>query len=361
MGSAAAVPDSSTPDAVSAVGHCGSATANDLPNELILLVLQLLPLRAFVVARSINRRWRALADHAHLAPARRRLVDLFTVLAHTLPPESCRPRVHPSLRATDRAEYFQFLTRGAGAPEEFRLWVREWPAWAVFGWLWPEVDSDSDYTPSLAQSETWTDPLVSWDPFSFLDHVPPSTSRQKPHVKCLTFSGGKSPFHGDTLHATRILPVEFAELGIQNNVTEYDGDIGEPSIEVTALCFAGDTRALILDGKRGGEELAGVVYAISGTYAIGKDNILSRSWVEYLQKHVVKLVRFLFIPRQKPRLRLCRNRMNTGSGTYKITSLHPGLTQGDLLSDRCSHAAVIVKQRTPTARPEERSVGVRCG
>lgn len=87
-----------------------------------------------------------------------------------------------------------------------------------------------------------------------------------------------------TLYATRILPIEFSGFpDVDRNFMEVDGGDGEPSFEVTVLCFGGG-RALILDGRRGGEDLVGVVYIVRGSYSIRSDNVLARSWVEYLEK-----------------------------------------------------------------------------
>ena len=52
---------------------------------------------------------------------------------------------------------------------------------------------------------------------------------------------------------------------------------------MTILCFGGG-RALVLDGKSGGEALKGIVYMVRGSYTMRIDDVLARSWIEYLEK-----------------------------------------------------------------------------
>lgn len=252
-----------------------STTADDLPNELLLYIFPLLSLESLITARRVNRRWRHLVLEAHTCPLRARLLRLYLSLIrspafhHSSSSRSRlnEQRVMPCLRDYDREDYLRLVTSGSDAPEEFKTWVREWPTHAT----WPGISADG---------ATYHESPSAWSPGSWCLHIP-----QKPYLKCVTFSGGKSPFDpGVTLYATRILPIEFSGLsGIQRNFTELDGGDGEPSVEVTILCFGGG-RALVLDGRRGGEALAGIVYIVRGSYTMRIDNILARSWAEYLEK-----------------------------------------------------------------------------
>lgn len=313
----------------------GKLTVDDLPNEVLLEVIPLLPLKSLIAARGVCRHWRALVREAHLCPIRRTLLDLFLDLVcqpGTLSP----PRVSQRYAHTDREEYLRFLTRTSPAPADFVLWVREWPAWGVFAWLWPETDDAHcarrrarDLLVQLAHADGafslgvgmsgWSEPM----------------SVRKPHVKCVTFSGGKSPFApGVTLRATRLVPIELANIGILQtmNLTGFDGgEEEEETIEVTVLCFGGGNRALILDGKNGGEELVGIVYTIVEGYTLDAKTILSRTWVEYLRNHLltphpedppVKFVVRLYVLSPRP-LSLRDNSIQNAPIPGAVTLLEP--------------------------------------
>lgn len=265
------------------------AAVDDLPNELLLAIFPLLPLKSLIAAQAVCRHWRALVQEAHLHPERRKLLDLFCELVRS-PDAHSRPRVSAHQCDSDREEYLRFLTRSTNAPEDFVLWVREWPAWGVFGWFWPDLD-ESYKRPKLEDSQLLVDSaradsLAAWGFGASGWSEPASVS--KPHVKILTLTGGKSPLvPGAAMHATRVLPVEFAEIGIQNihSMTETEED--ELSVEVIVLCFGGGNRALILDGSRGGEKLKGLVFAVGGGYTLNKSVIFSATWVEYLRKYLL--------------------------------------------------------------------------
>lgn len=267
------------------------ATVNDLPNELLLTIITLLPLKSLIAVQGVCRHWRTLVHEAHIPPARRQLLDVFRTVVGS-PAAHTRPRVPVHYCESDRDEYLRFLARNTKAPQDFVLWVREWPAWGVFGWLWPDTDETrrpvagperdrllvacarAGVVPDWGFGATgWTEPV----------HV------TKPHVKVLTFSGGKTPFApGAALHATRLLPVEFADIGIQSTtvgMTEVEED--EPSIDIIVLCFGGGNRALILDGGRGGEELKGVVYKLNEGYVLRTSSVLARTWTEYLGNYLL--------------------------------------------------------------------------
>ncbi|EKM50171.1 uncharacterized protein PHACADRAFT_201014 [Phanerochaete carnosa HHB-10118-sp] len=267
-------------------------TIAELPNELLFAIFPLLPLKPLIAAKNVCQHWRMLVHESHLSPARRKLLDLFEQIVAEAPRDAQRPRVSQCYCDSDREEYLAFLTRSASAPEEFVAWVREWPAWGVFGWLWPGLD-ENKRRPAHALRRPllelaalggvggfglgaygWSEPI----------------SVAKPHVKCITFSGGCSPFEpGVILRVTKVVPVEFAGIGIQTTgfMTEGDGMEVEAGIELIVLCFGGGNRALILDGKNGGEELKGLVYQVVEGYTLEERTVCAKTWIEYLRKHLM--------------------------------------------------------------------------
>ena len=137
-----------------------SPTIDDLPNELILHILALLPLRALITTRGVSLRWRELVHAAPLCPLRRRYLALcIRAAAADLrePPDVSGPIAHPPSHASPwrddantttlsskdntedrqrhieedeamRAEYLASLAcMSVRVPREIELWVTEWP------------------------------------------------------------------------------------------------------------------------------------------------------------------------------------------------------------------------------------------
>ncbi|KAK0640189.1 hypothetical protein DIS24_g9611 [Lasiodiplodia hormozganensis] len=114
-----------------------------LPAELQLEIASYLQLRELILLRNASRHWQTLINN-NLSFIRRtrqeplRLWDDTIRSPYFLP---SRSRVLPALRPFDRIQYLHSLFHGRPLPEEFELWVLEWPAKAVIGWTWPGLDS----------------------------------------------------------------------------------------------------------------------------------------------------------------------------------------------------------------------------
>lgn len=154
------------------------ATADDLPNELLLYIFPLLPLHSLIFARCVNRRWRSLVPAASLCPLRRKYLEFFQLLVRSPAFDETRRRLRPHLRSFDREHYLRHLEETAAVPPEFALWVREWPERAVCGWMWPGLDLDG-----AAYGEN----ALQWMPGSWSMPV----RVNPPYLKCVTFSGGE--------------------------------------------------------------------------------------------------------------------------------------------------------------------------
>ena len=151
---------------------------SNLPNEILLLVFALLPLPALISSRGVNQKWRVLVPLANIPSIRLRLLHLFNDLMASPVYPTCHLNILPHLRSFNRQQFLlsrqasigpedelEFDYEGEGdqggreggdtkteltLPEEFRLWILEWPQHAVFSWLWPGLPphppSDSLYT-----------------------------------------------------------------------------------------------------------------------------------------------------------------------------------------------------------------------
>ena len=87
---------------------CTWATVNDLPNELLLTIIPLLPLKSLIAVQGVCRHWRTLVHEAHILPARRQLLEVFCAVVSS-PTAHTRPRVSAQYCESDREEYLRFL------------------------------------------------------------------------------------------------------------------------------------------------------------------------------------------------------------------------------------------------------------
>jgi F-box-like len=116
------------------------ALLTDIPPEIQLQFFSYLPLKALIAAHGVSHRWRLLISYADILSARRALLDLYLkILASPLfiPTRAC---IVDRLRHFDRQKYLDKLMRHhryQDFPEEFRVWVLEWPARAVIQRCWP--------------------------------------------------------------------------------------------------------------------------------------------------------------------------------------------------------------------------------
>lgn len=114
-----------------------------LPAELQLEIASYLQLRELILLRNASRHWQTLINNnlsfiRHTRQELLRLWDDSIRSPYFLP---SRSRVLPALRPFDRIQYLHSLFHGRPLPEEFELWVLEWPAKAVIGCTWPGLDS----------------------------------------------------------------------------------------------------------------------------------------------------------------------------------------------------------------------------
>lgn len=110
-----------------------------LPKEILLEIFSWFPLRSLIVAQGVNQLWRKLVPMADLLPERRDLLRLFITVINS---EEFWPEHVPKPEPFDREEYLAELLDsipGDKLPEEFVLWMREWPTKTVVDWIWPSL------------------------------------------------------------------------------------------------------------------------------------------------------------------------------------------------------------------------------
>ena len=115
------------------------AGATDLPNELLLMIFPLLPLQPLIAVRAVNHKWRHLALLSDINPTRRKLLALYDQFVASPAFHVTRPIIEPHLCSFDRNAYVSALPEAT--PEDFKMWLLEWPARAAIACLWPGLDS----------------------------------------------------------------------------------------------------------------------------------------------------------------------------------------------------------------------------
>ncbi|KAF9560321.1 hypothetical protein CPC08DRAFT_708123 [Agrocybe pediades] len=104
---------------------------NELPTELILSIFSFLEIKPYSFPMP-------LLPHAEMHPIRRRMLQLYHDMLQAPKFLETRPWLLENLQPFDRQAYVDgLLDQYSDIPEEFRLWILEWPEkMAVLG-IWP--------------------------------------------------------------------------------------------------------------------------------------------------------------------------------------------------------------------------------
>lgn len=111
------------------------ACIEDLPVELLHMIFKELALKDLIAVRGVSRRWRTSKLSVDIPIARRKLLDLYLRLIDSRSFQMSRSHIVPHLQPFCRDTFVAGLARST--PEEFKIWILEWPALAVFTWIWP--------------------------------------------------------------------------------------------------------------------------------------------------------------------------------------------------------------------------------
>ncbi|THH27794.1 hypothetical protein EUX98_g6391 [Antrodiella citrinella] len=257
------------------------AKGDDLPNELLLQIYPHLSLQSLIAARSVDRRWRALVFQAYIPPARKNLLELYLHCLDTPAFLESRADIIPNLRTFDRDAYMNFLP--PDPPDEFNIWVREWPACGVTGWTWPGLIT-------VGTDRTWKFSCRC----NCLGHCPPFIKNITFHERIKNAVSDSIIAEADSkddviYHATTYLPVGTDITLASGGISWLDEEeSGVVSIELTVLCVCtctadGKRYWYVLDGKRGGEKLKGIVYLGDAGMDLKSEDVVARSWSQFLK------------------------------------------------------------------------------
>ncbi|KAF4612100.1 hypothetical protein D9613_003634 [Agrocybe pediades] len=127
-------------DKKSIVIHCAppKTAFQDLPNELVLVVFSFLELKSYIISHGVCMKWQQLLPFADIHPIRRRMFKLFHHMLQHPGFLDTRPWPLQTIQPFDRKAYIEaLLSQYPAVPEEFELWILEWPARMVIFSIWP--------------------------------------------------------------------------------------------------------------------------------------------------------------------------------------------------------------------------------
>ncbi|KAJ7619612.1 hypothetical protein FB45DRAFT_931205 [Roridomyces roridus] len=119
-------------------------TLDVFPPELAAEIFTHLPLKALVAAEGVCRQWKEFVAVADIYPSRRALFRLYQKIVHDplFHDVDSRPWLWENLRPFDRQAYLDhILAQHNYIPEDFRLWILEWPNKAVIACAWPGLSA----------------------------------------------------------------------------------------------------------------------------------------------------------------------------------------------------------------------------
>ncbi|KAF4612098.1 hypothetical protein D9613_003636 [Agrocybe pediades] len=110
----------------------------DLPNELILVIFSFLELKPYIISHGVCRKWQQMLPLVDIHPIRRRMFKLFHHMLQHPGFLDTRPWPLQTIQPFDRKAYIEaLLSQYPAVPEEFELWILEWPARMVVFSMWP--------------------------------------------------------------------------------------------------------------------------------------------------------------------------------------------------------------------------------
>ncbi|PPQ87856.1 hypothetical protein CVT25_009508 [Psilocybe cyanescens] len=115
-------------------------TLQSLPVEILLYIFSFLELKPYIISHGVCKEWLRLLPMAELHPIRSRLLALYHRIIHTPHFENSLTWSLDNLHPFDRQAYIDsLLAQYPVIPEEFRMWILEWPARLVIACTWPGI------------------------------------------------------------------------------------------------------------------------------------------------------------------------------------------------------------------------------
>ncbi|TFK40405.1 hypothetical protein BDQ12DRAFT_576570, partial [Crucibulum laeve] len=113
----------------------------DIPPEILLYMFSYFDLKSLIMGKGVCRLWRRLIPLSDIPSTRRAFLDLYMSCLEAPAFISTRPWLIDHLIPFNREAYIDTLQKQYPAlPEDFVLWILEWPARAAIGCVWPGLD-----------------------------------------------------------------------------------------------------------------------------------------------------------------------------------------------------------------------------
>ncbi|KAH9487449.1 hypothetical protein JR316_0001525 [Psilocybe cubensis] len=144
--------------AEAAILRISKATLHSLPVEIELHIFSQLELKPYLFSRGVCKEWQRLLPLADIHPVRRRLLELYLKMVNTPNFIDTRSWILENLQPFDRQAYIDtILSQYPAIPEEFRIWLLEWPERATINCIWPGLPfvSCNDLSPSRRDGVNW--------------------------------------------------------------------------------------------------------------------------------------------------------------------------------------------------------------
>ncbi|PPQ92217.1 hypothetical protein CVT25_008990 [Psilocybe cyanescens] len=115
-------------------------TLQSLPVEILLHMFSFLQLKPYIISHGVCKDWKNLLPLAEIHPTRRRLLALYHKIINTPYFERSLTWSLDNLEPFDRQAYIDsLLSQYPAIPEEFRMWILEWPDRLVIACMWPGI------------------------------------------------------------------------------------------------------------------------------------------------------------------------------------------------------------------------------
>ena len=140
----------------------------DLPDEVHLAIQSHMTLTTLLTARAVCRLWNSTIPGSHIPSPRLHLLHLYLRLIRSPAFHATRKDTLKRLEPFDRTRALGMLGKGGvDLPDEFRLWLLEWPERAAFGNIWPGLkcqladgDAETFKTPTRSLLHSRADFIV---------------------------------------------------------------------------------------------------------------------------------------------------------------------------------------------------------
>ncbi|KAJ7593444.1 hypothetical protein C8J56DRAFT_751087, partial [Mycena floridula] len=120
----------------------------EFATELKLQIFEFMPLISLIRARCVCQEWRSIALSSNIHPIRRQLYDIYLDLLKSREFLGSREWVDKRLidgvqerhQPFNRQAFIEaILKQHSYIPEDFVIWILEWPERAVIGSMWPNL------------------------------------------------------------------------------------------------------------------------------------------------------------------------------------------------------------------------------